>query len=100
MLPDEFPLSIFYSSLKAKLARVNRGFASDNAATVHPQVLEAIAAANDGHAFGYGHDALTERVQAQFARRVRRERPGVPGVQRQRRERARDPGRLPPATRR
>jgi threonine aldolase len=46
---------------------VNRGFASDNAATVHPQVLEAIAAANHGHAFGYGHDALTARVQAQFA---------------------------------
>ncbi|HSO97319.1 MAG TPA: aminotransferase class I/II-fold pyridoxal phosphate-dependent enzyme, partial [Solirubrobacteraceae bacterium] len=43
------------------------GFASDNAATVHPQVLNAIAAANEGHAFGYGHDALTERVQAQFA---------------------------------
>jgi threonine aldolase len=46
---------------------VNRGFASDNAATVHPQVLDAITAANQGHAFGYGHDALTASVQAQFA---------------------------------
>ena len=42
VLDDEFPLSIFYSSLKAKLARVSssRGFASDNSATVHPAVLE------------------------------------------------------------
>ncbi len=39
-----------------------RGFASDNAAGVHPEVLAAIAAANHGHAFGYGHDPLTERV--------------------------------------
>ena len=43
-----------------------RGFASDNAASVHPAVLAAIAAANDGHALGYGHDPLTERVQARF----------------------------------
>jgi threonine aldolase len=46
---------------------VNRGFASDNAATAHPQVLDAIAAANEGHAFGYGHDEVTAGVQAQFA---------------------------------
>ena len=30
-----------------------RGFASDNSATVHPQVLAAIADVNVGHAFGY-----------------------------------------------
>jgi threonine aldolase len=50
-----------------KLADVSskaRGFASDNAAGVHPAVLEAIAAANSGHAFGYGHDPFTERVEA------------------------------------
>ena len=41
-----------------------RGFASDNAAGVHPAVLEAIAAANTGHAFGYGHDRWTERAEA------------------------------------
>jgi threonine aldolase len=40
-----------------------RGFASDNAAGVHPAVLEAIQSANDGHAFGYGHDDLTRRVE-------------------------------------
>jgi threonine aldolase len=43
-----------------------RGFASDNAATVHPAVLEAIARFNVGHAYGYGHDPWTEAVQARF----------------------------------
>jgi threonine aldolase len=45
----------------------NRGFASDNAATIHPEVLAAIAEANAGHAFGYGHDAYTQSVEARFA---------------------------------
>jgi threonine aldolase len=36
-----------------------RGFASDNHAGVHPQVLEAIAAANRGHASAYGDDSHT-----------------------------------------
>jgi threonine aldolase len=40
-----------------------RGFASDNAAGVHPAVLEAITAANGGHVFGYGHDTHTGRVE-------------------------------------
>lgn len=44
-----------------------RGFASDNAATVHPRVLEAIAAANVGHAFGYGHDPYTQGVERRLA---------------------------------
>jgi threonine aldolase len=44
-----------------------RGFASDNAATVHPLVLESIAAANVGHAFGYGHDPYTDAVQRRLA---------------------------------
>ena len=47
-----------------------RGFASDNAAGVHPEVLAAIAAVNDGHALAYGHDPYTQqvadRVAAQF----------------------------------
>ena len=43
-----------------------RGFASDNNATVHPEVLEAIAAANVGHASAYGHDPLTAHVQELF----------------------------------
>jgi threonine aldolase len=47
--------------------RPSRGFASDNAATVHPEVLAAIARANVGHARGYGHDDYTPRVEALFA---------------------------------
>ena len=38
-----------------------RGFASDNSATIHPDVLAAIARVNVGHAFGYGHDEYTQR---------------------------------------
>jgi threonine aldolase len=41
-----------------------RGFASDNAASVHPEVLAALARKNQGHATSYGHDPLTERVHA------------------------------------
>jgi threonine aldolase len=44
-----------------------RGFASDNSATIHPEVLEAIAAANHGHAFGYGHDEYSQAVEAKVA---------------------------------
>lgn len=44
-----------------------RGFASDNSATIHPEVLAAIAQANQGHAFGYGHDPLTQRLTERFA---------------------------------
>jgi threonine aldolase len=43
-----------------------RGFASDNAATVHPEVLEAIVRVNEGHVFGYGHDPLTESLANRF----------------------------------
>jgi threonine aldolase len=44
-----------------------RGFASDNAAGIHPRVLEAIGAANQGHAFGYGHDPYTAAVERRLA---------------------------------
>jgi threonine aldolase len=39
-----------------------RGFASDNYAGVHPEVLAAIAAANGGHQVSYGEDAYTARL--------------------------------------
>ncbi|KRC62120.1 threonine aldolase [Agromyces sp. Root81] len=45
-----------------------RGFASDNYSGVHPEVLAAIAAANDGHQVAYGEDVYTERLQQVFAR--------------------------------
>lgn len=40
-----------------------RGFASDNYSGVHPEVLAAIAAANEGHQIAYGEDAYTARLQ-------------------------------------
>ena len=43
-----------------------RGFASDNASTVHPEVMAAIEAANRGHVYGYGHDRLTEALGERF----------------------------------
>ncbi|TPW77661.1 threonine aldolase family protein [Schumannella soli] len=39
-----------------------RGFASDNYAGIHPEVLAAIAAANEGHQVAYGEDVYTERL--------------------------------------
>lgn len=40
-------------------------FASDNTSGVPPQVLEALARANDGYATGYGKDALSNLVEEQ-----------------------------------
>ena len=41
-----------------------KSFASDNYAGAHPDVLAAIAAANDGHAVSYGADPWTARAEA------------------------------------
>ena len=45
-----------------------RGFASDNYSGVHPEVLAAIADANDGHQISYGEDDYTARLQEVCAR--------------------------------
>jgi threonine aldolase len=45
-----------------------RSFASDNNAGVHPQLIDAIIAANDGHVIAYGDDPFTARAIAQFRR--------------------------------
>ncbi len=51
-----------------------RGFASDNYAGVHPEVLAAIADANGGHQISYGDDVYTERlhevIRAEFGERA------------------------------
>lgn len=44
----------------------SRSFASDNNAVVHPAVMEAIAAANSGHARGYGDDAWSKKAEKLF----------------------------------
>lgn len=40
-----------------------RGFASDNYAGVHPEILTALAEANDGHQVAYGGDVYTEQLR-------------------------------------
>ncbi|TQF06464.1 low specificity L-threonine aldolase [Kitasatospora acidiphila] len=45
-----------------------RGFASDNYAGVHPEILAAIALANGGHQIAYGEDQYTEHLQSVFKR--------------------------------
>ena len=39
-------------------------FGSDNASGVHPRIMAALAAANEGHASSYGRDDLTARAAA------------------------------------
>lgn len=50
-----------------------RFFASDNSAPVHPEVMEALQAANEGHAVSYGDDQWTRdattKLQKLFGRR-------------------------------
>lgn len=48
-------------------------FASDNAAGVAPEILAAIAQANDGAALAYGRDPWTARVERRFAEIFERE---------------------------
>ncbi len=43
-----------------------RGFASDNNASVHPDVLSAISEVNTGHQVGYGDDCYTMEVSKLF----------------------------------
>ena len=45
---------------------MNRGFASDNYAGIHPEVLQAIIEANEGHSTAYGDDAVTEQLRKTF----------------------------------
>jgi threonine aldolase len=44
----------------------SRGFSSDNNAGVHPEVLEAMARANQGHVVAYGDDPYTRSAIAKF----------------------------------
>jgi threonine aldolase len=45
-----------------------RGFASDNYAGVHPEVLAALGEANGGHQSSYGDDVYTEHLREVFRR--------------------------------
>lgn len=46
--------------------KIWRGFASDNYAGIHPEILSAIAAVNEGHEIAYGADAVTARLDELF----------------------------------
>jgi threonine aldolase len=43
-----------------------RGFASDNYSGVHPEIVEAILAANEGHVSAYGDDPYTAAARRRF----------------------------------
>ncbi len=43
-----------------------RSFASDNNAIVHPEVMEALMRANEGHVVGYGDDSYTASAVRKF----------------------------------
>jgi threonine aldolase len=45
---------------------INRGFASDNNAGVHPKIMKAITEVNHGHSLAYGADAVTEKARKLF----------------------------------
>jgi threonine aldolase len=45
-----------------------RSFASDNNAGVHPEVLKALTAVNQGHVVGYGDDSYTDSAVRLFKR--------------------------------
>jgi len=45
---------------------MKRGFASDNNSGIHPEILNALSVANNGHAVGYGGDELTQLAINRF----------------------------------
>ncbi|HEY6659875.1 MAG TPA: low specificity L-threonine aldolase [Pyrinomonadaceae bacterium] len=51
----------------------NRSFASDNNAGIHPEMIEAITAANDGHVIAYGDDPFTARAIKLFQKHFGRD---------------------------
>ncbi|HEY0725189.1 MAG TPA: beta-eliminating lyase-related protein, partial [Pyrinomonadaceae bacterium] len=52
---------------------IKRSFASDNNAGVHPEVIEAVKAANDGHVVAYGDDPFTARATKLFQKHFGRD---------------------------
>jgi len=43
-----------------------KSFGSDNHSGIHPEILAAIAAANNAHDIAYGDDAITQRLEQKF----------------------------------
>ena len=66
-----------------------RSFASDNNAGVHPEIIKAIKAANDGHVIAYGGDPITARAVKLFQKHFGQRHRGLLCFRRHRRERSR-----------
>ena len=49
-----------------KEKQIKRGFASDNNAGVHPEILKELTSINKGHTIGYGSDIYTEKAEQIF----------------------------------
>ncbi len=60
-------MSAIHPALQALPAPLTT-FTSDNSAPAHPAVLQAMAAANSGHALAYGNDRWTRAAMDQFTR--------------------------------
>jgi threonine aldolase len=56
-----------------KQSTVKRGFASDNNAGVHPEILAGMESANTGHVVGYGADMYTEKAKELFQEHLGRD---------------------------
>jgi threonine aldolase len=56
-----------------KVSIVKRGFASDNNAGVHPEILAGLESANSGHVVGYGDDPYTEKAKEFFKEHLGRD---------------------------
>jgi len=52
---------------------MKRGFASDNNAGVHPDILKEIEKVNNGHVIGYGSDIYTEQAEQLFKEHLGRD---------------------------
>jgi threonine aldolase len=52
------------------MSAMRRMFASDNASGAHPAVLDAVRAANEGHAYAYGEDEWTHAAEAVIRRHL------------------------------
>jgi len=50
-----------------------RSFASDNNAGVHPEIIDALRAANEGHVVAYGDDPFTDRATKVFRKHFGRD---------------------------
>ncbi|NUU21189.1 MAG: low specificity L-threonine aldolase [Streptomycetaceae bacterium] len=63
---DAYPTGVGATAAERRHDPRIRGFASDNYAGAHPEILAAIALANGGHQVAYGEDAYTAHLQEVF----------------------------------